>query len=115
MACYMSIGTCISSDTLERARSQSKIYLRLRWLVGCFGLMALRESIYVGPSPKRKGEREEKGQMRVKMSKQPPPAPTANAVGPCPTVSQMLGCPGTESLPCTIAPPDHPLQEFERR
>ena len=23
--------------------------------------------------------------MRVKMSKQPPPAPTASAVGPCPT------------------------------
>ena len=24
--------------------------------------------------------------MRVKMSKQPPPAPTTSAVGPCPTV-----------------------------
>ena len=26
--------------------------------------------------------------MRVKMSKQPPPAPTASAVGPCPTLIQ---------------------------
>ena len=33
--------------------------------------------------------------MRVKMSKQPPPAPTANAVGPCPTVIQIVGRPGT--------------------
>ena len=42
------------------------------------------------------------------MSKQPPPAPTASAVGPCPTVIQSVGRPGTESLPSTIAPPDHP-------
>ena len=43
------------------------------------------------------------------MSKQPPPAPTASAVGPCPTVIQIVGRPGTGSLPSTIAPPDHPL------
>ena len=42
------------------------------------------------------------------MSKQPPPAPTASAVGPCPTVIQIVGRPGTGSLPSTIAPPDHP-------
>ena len=46
--------------------------------------------------------------MRVKMSKQPPPAPTASAVGPCPTVIQIVGRPGTGSLPSTFAPPDHP-------
>ena len=33
--------------------------------------------------------------MRVKMSKQPPPAPTVSAVGPCPTVIQIVGRPGT--------------------
>ena len=49
--------------------------------------------------------------MRVKMSKQPPPAPTASAVGPCPTVIQIVGRPGTGSLPSTIAPPDHPQKE----
>ena len=48
--------------------------------------------------------------MRVKMSKQPPPAPTASAVGPCPTVIQIVGRPGTGSLPSTIAPPDHPRE-----
>ena len=46
--------------------------------------------------------------MRVKMSKQPPPAPTASAVGPCPTVIKIVGRPGTVSLPSTFAPPDHP-------
>ena len=42
------------------------------------------------------------------MSKQPPPAPTASAVGPCPTEIQIVGRPGTGSLSSTIAPPDHP-------
>ena len=44
------------------------------------------------------------------MSKQPPPAPTVSAVGPCPTIIQIVGRPGTGSLPSTIAPPDHPLR-----
>ena len=43
--------------------------------------------------------------MRVKTSKQPPPAPTTSAVGPCPTVIQIAGRPGAGSLPSTIAPP----------
>ena len=43
------------------------------------------------------------------MSKQPPPAPTASPGGPCPTVINIVGRPGTGSLPSTIAPPDHPL------
>ena len=47
--------------------------------------------------------------MRVNMSKPPPPAPTASAIGPCPTVIKIVGRPGTGSLPSTIAPPDHPV------
>ena len=39
--------------------------------------------------------------MRLKMSKQPPPAPTAIAVGPCPTVIQIVGR-------LSSALPDHP-------
>ena len=46
--------------------------------------------------------------MRVKISKPPPPAPTASAIGPCPTLIKIVGRPGTGSLPSTIAPPDHP-------
>ena len=42
------------------------------------------------------------------MSKQPPPAPTASAIGPYPTIIQIVGRPGTGSLPRTIAPPVHP-------
>ena len=37
--------------------------------------------------------------MRVKMSKPPPPAPTASAIGPCPIVIKIVGRPGTGSLP----------------
>ena len=44
------------------------------------------------------------------MSKQPLPAPTASAIGPCPTIIQIVGRPGTGSLPSTIAPPDHPQE-----
>ena len=29
--------------------------------------------------------------MRVKMTKQPPPTPTATALGPCPTITQIVG------------------------
>ena len=79
------------------------------WLV-VLGLTALWDniSVYIGPSPK---ERENKGE-RIDESKNvqtTPPAPTASALGPCPTVIQIVGRPGTGSLPSTIAQPDHPL------
>ena len=51
--------------------------------------------------------------MRVKLSKQPTPAPTTSAVGPCPSVIQIVGRPGTVSLSSTIAPPDHPRAEMK--
>ena len=49
------------------------------------------------------------------MSKQPPPAPTESAIGPCPTVIQTVGRPGTGSLPSTIAPPDHPSERGRKK
>ena len=49
------------------------------------------------------------------MSKQPPPAPTASAVGPCPTVFKIVGRPGTGSLPSTFAPPDQPPTKIEEK
>ena len=48
------------------------------------------------------------------MSKQPPPAPTASAIGPCPTVIKIVGRPGTGSLPSTFAPPDQPPAHWRR-
>ena len=65
------------------------------WMVGCFGFNGpLRQylSLYRAVS-QREGEKEEKGQMREKMSKQPPPAPTASATGPCPTIIQISRTP----------------------
>ena len=80
------------------------------WLVGCFGFngpLTQYFSLYRAVS-QRAGERGEKGWIRVKMSKQPPPAPTARAVGPSPTIIQIVGRPGTGSLLSTIAPLHHP-------
>ena len=74
------------------------------WLVGCFGFNGpLRQyfSLYRAVS-QREGERGEKGQMRIKMAKQPPLAPTASAVGPCPTVIQIVGRPGTAESSRTV-------------
>ena len=80
-------------------------------LVGCFGLNGpLRQyfSLYRAVS-QREGERKEKRQMREKMSKQPPPAPTASAIGPCPTIIQTSRTPRhwkfTQHLRSTRPPP----------
>ena len=61
----------------------------LIFLVGCFGCSGpLRQycSLQEGETEKIEDS---------KMSKQPPPAPTANAIGPCPTIIQIVGRPGT--------------------
>ena len=61
------------------------------WLVGYFGLNGpLRQyfSLYRAVS-QRERERKEKWETRENLSKQPPPAPTASAVGPCPTIIQI--------------------------
>ena len=60
------------------------------WLV-VLGLTALSDciSVYIGPSP-RERENEKRNDRREKtMAKQPPPAPTASTVGPCPTLIQI--------------------------
>ena len=84
------------------------------WLVGCFGFNGpLRQyfSLYRAVS-QREGEREER--IDESNPKPPPPAPTASAIGPCPTVIQIVGRPGTGSLPSTIVAPDHPLVSVRR-
>ena len=48
------------------------------------------------------------------MSKQPVPAPTASAIGPCPTIIQIVRRPGTGSLSRTFAPPDQPIYGLRR-
>ena len=86
------------------------------WLVGCFGFNGpLRQyfSLYRATS-QREGERGEKI-AESKNVQTPPPAPTASAIGPCPTIIQIVGRPGTGSLSRTFAPPDHPRlrREYE--
>ena len=65
-------------------------------VVGSFGFNGpLRQyfSLYRTVS-QREGERGERID-ESKMSKPPPPAPTASAVGPCPTVIKIVGRPGS--------------------
>ena len=59
------------------------------WLV-VLGLMAL-ETVFQSISGRlRKSEKEKRKDRREKkMSKQPPPAPTASAIDPCPTIIQI--------------------------
>ena len=80
----------------------------LSWLVGCFWFNGpLRQYFRQYRAVcQREGETGE----RIEESKNiqiTPLAPTASAIGPCPTVIQIVGRPGTGSLPSTIAPPDH--------
>ena len=58
------------------------------WL--CFGLTALWDSIlvYIGPSP-REREEEKRNDRQEKNVQTTAPAPTASAVGPCPTLIQI--------------------------
>ena len=75
---------------LINALSQAVRWL-VGWLVGCFGFNGpFRQyfRLYRAVS-QREGERGEKEYRRVKMAKQPQHAPTASAVGPCPTVSKV--------------------------
>ena len=46
------------------------------------------------------------------MSKQPPPAPTASTIGPCPTIIQIVGRPGTGIHP---GPSHHPTTPRRKR
>ena len=103
----------LSSSQREQSLSVQRCS---QWLVGCFGFNGpLRQyfSLYRAVS-QREGERGEKGQMREKMSKQPPPAPTASATGPCPTIIQISRTPRhwkfTQHLRTTRP---HPCSQWE--
>ena len=79
------------------------------WLVGCFGFNGpLRQyfSLYRAVS-QREGERGEKRQRRIKMSKQPHPHILEAQWALALLQSELVGRPGTGSLPSTIAPPYH--------
>ena len=81
----------------------------LFWLTGPF--QTVFQSIS-GRLPKRGRKRREKIE-ESKNVQTTPPTPTANTIGPCPTIIQTVGRPGTGSIPRTIAPPDHPRYTVE--
>ena len=67
------------------------------WLV-LLGLAAF-ETVFqsiAGRLPKR-GRKRERIEESENVQKQPLPAPTASAIGPCPTIIKIVGRPGTGS------------------
>ena len=98
------LGIFHSNRTTKGLRNQGR---SKGWLVGCFGFNGpLRQyfSLYRIVSHRKRRE-------KIADSKNvqtAPPAPTASVIGPCPTLIQIVGRPGTGSLPRTIVPPDHP-------
>ena len=118
-----SSGHCMPVLACQLHHSSSFYYLPIFCLCSCILTLEMRLfccfrfngplrqyfSLYRAVS-RRGGERGEKRQGRVKTSKQSPPAPTAIAVGPCPTVIRIVGRPRPGNLPRTIAPPHHPIE-----
>ena len=107
-----SVKFCLLYDPLKWnfiAFKMKNISIRFGWLV-VLGLTALWDSIsvYIGPSPKEREKEERKDRGEEKCPNNPLPAPTASAIGPCPTIIQIVGRPGTGSLHRTIAPPYNP-------
>ena len=80
------------------------------WLIGFNGPLRQYFSPYQAVSHRE--ERKDRGEK--KCPKQPPPAPSASAKGPCSTIIQIVGRTSTGSLPRTIAPPDHPLKVIKQ-
>ena len=92
---YKENNFCFRGFLIQAEKYRISSVIRGIWLVGCFwfnGPLRQYFSLYRAVS-QREGERGEKGQMREKMSKQPPPAPTASATGPCPTIIQISRTP----------------------
>ena len=103
------VGPCPTLFQISRT-PRHWILTRIGWLVGCFGFNGpLRQyfSLYRSVS-QREGERGE----RIEESKNVQTTPTRTYCKrnrPLPYFYQIVGRPGTGSLPSTIAPPDHPL------
>ena len=102
----------VIADTVNLSlRSDYKLFFATGWLVVCFGFNSpLRQFLSISSRlPKRGRKRRE----RIKESKNDQTTPTRTTYcersRPLPYCIQIVGCPGTGSLPSTTAPPDHPL------
>ena len=104
MKSYFFLAFCQILTCLKIEVNQSPL---IDWLVGCFGLNGhLRQyfSLYqvsvfqsisetVFQSILERGKKKKEMKDERKMSKQPPPAPTASTVDPCPTLIQICRTP----------------------
>ena len=81
-------------DTLRHQWLRYQHLTVLGWLV-VFGLTTHSDSVsvYIGPSPKERKWRETTDESKNVQTT--PPTATASAVGPCPTVIQIVGRPDT--------------------
>ena len=81
-----------------RTGAQTMLYLspvqKYSWSVGCFGLNGTLRQYFsliraVSQRERERGRKKRSDRREKKMSKQPPSAPTASAVGPGPTLIQI--------------------------
>ena len=75
----------------------------------------LRGPLNSKPSNPKRGRQRRERTDESKNVQTAPPAPTTSAAGPCPTVIQIVGRPGTGKLPRAVAPPDHPSERWRKR
>ena len=94
-----------------------KMSLHEHYLVGWLflGLTVFWDSIsvYIGPSPKEREKEKRKDRGEKKMSKQPPPVPTASTIGPCPTIIQTCRTPRQWKFTQHLRSTQPPLYEHE--
>ena len=89
----------ITKPKTEKAGDKSELTSEheacgLCWLVGCFGFNGpLRQYFSLYQAVIQRGRKKREKTDERKMSKHPPPAPTASAIGPCPTISQISRTP----------------------
>ena len=92
---FMSTYLVFKTDIVQRFTSSDEVVF-----VVCFwfnGLLRQYFSLYRAATQREGEGRERKDSRDKKMSKQPPPAPTASTVSPCPTKIQIVGRPNTDS------------------
>ena len=110
---YVSVESTTAYESIFDSDKLQSFDLRgksVGWLVGCFGFNGpLRQyfSLYRAV-PQREGERKREKTDERKNVQTTPTRTYCKHNRPLPYTSKVVGRPGTESLPSTFAPPDHP-------
>ena len=81
------------------------------WLVSCFWFNGpLRQYFSLSRTVSQRGRKKRKHRRKKKCPNNPDPHLMQAQYAPVLLLSKVVGHTGTESLPGTIAPPDHPLR-----